>query len=204
MAPAKNETVTAVSEELDMLLLRLMDDLETLKEKREQLNGLIEKGWLCLSQSRYSMGNKFVTSLQYKQEMVPSVSVQDSMTEDGATVFHVEKIESGDKNKQDSPEIEEIGPADQVLRHRGHKAAAETPKPPKTEDDEKQRPSPSNDPLRWFGVLVPQSLRQAQSSFRQGILLVGEVASLQSSIEETRTQYRALLGKKKRLQAQSG
>lgn len=30
--------------------------------------------------------------------------------------------------------------------------------------------NPQQDPLKWFGVLVPQSLKHAQSSFKQGML----------------------------------
>ena len=31
--------------------------------------------------------------------------------------------------------------------------------------------SEQQDPLKWFGILVPQSLKQAQSSFKQGLLV---------------------------------
>ncbi|XP_075041655.1 vacuolar ATPase assembly protein VMA22 [Mixophyes fleayi] len=204
MAPAPEEKLSEVCHRLDQLVLRLLEDLETLQDKRERLNGLIEKGWFFLSQSRYSMGNKFVSSLQYKQDMVPSVCVQDSSAEDGTRSFHIEHTEPGQLDgmkKEEIPEVEEVGAADQVLRHRG---TTETPKLPKTEKTEKPRPPTSHDPLRWFGVLVPQSLRQAQGTFRQGVVLATEVASLQSSIDETRKQYRALLVKKKQMQAQSG
>ncbi|XP_073455877.1 coiled-coil domain-containing protein 115 isoform X1 [Aquarana catesbeiana] len=203
MAPATNETLTEVNERLDQLLLQIMDDLEALKEKRENLNSLIEQGWFYLSQSRYSMGNKFVSSLQYKQDMVPSVCVQGSISEEGVTMFHVGNVESEKGEPEETQEVETIGAVDQVLRHRGHKSSTETPKYLKTEGNEKPRPLPNNDPLRWFGVLVPQSLRQAQNTFRQGILLTAEVASLQSSIDETRKQYRALLTDKHQLQSQS-
>lgn len=43
MAPATKETLTEVNERLDQLLLQIMDDLEALKEKRENLNSLIEQ-----------------------------------------------------------------------------------------------------------------------------------------------------------------
>lgn len=32
----------------------------------------------------------------------------------------------------------------------------------------KSEPNPGQDPLKWFGILVPQSLKQAQSLFKQG------------------------------------
>ncbi len=31
--------------------------------------------------------------------------------------------------------------------------------------------NPQQDPLKWFGILVPQTLKQAQSSFKQGMML---------------------------------
>lgn len=34
--------------------------------------------------------------------------------------------------------------------------------------DRKSEPNPCQDPMKWFGILVPQSLKQAQSSFKQG------------------------------------
>lgn len=33
----------------------------------------------------------------------------------------------------------------------------------------KNEPNPRQDPLKWFGILVPKSLKQAQTSFTQGI-----------------------------------
>lgn len=32
----------------------------------------------------------------------------------------------------------------------------------------KNEPNPCQDPLKWFGILVPQSLKQAQSLFKKG------------------------------------
>ncbi|KAM4012034.1 coiled-coil domain-containing protein 115-like [Anomaloglossus baeobatrachus] len=205
MAPSVDETLEDVNQRLDRMLLRVMDDLEDLKEKRQCLNGVIEQGWLCLSQSRYSMGNKSVSSLQYTPEMTPSSFVQDSAADDGGTTFTAERVQPETQDKvteRKLPEVEDIGAADHGLRHRGHKS--EVPKASTKEESEKPKSPGVNDPLRWFGVLVPQSLRQAQSNFRQGILLAAEVASLQSSIDENRKKYRALLAQKKREHVQSG
>ncbi|XP_054043492.1 coiled-coil domain-containing protein 115, partial [Rissa tridactyla] len=49
------------------------------------------------------------------------------------------------------------------------------------------------DPLTWFGVLVPPSLRQAQGSFVQGVTVALEVAGLQEAVTAATTRYRALL-----------
>nr|DBA21191.1 TPA: hypothetical protein GDO54_017879 [Pyxicephalus adspersus] len=121
-------------------------------------------------------------------------------------MFQVEKIESEQRKsvkRADAREVKTIGAVDQVVRHRGQKVTTEIPKHPKVEVNEKQKSQPSNDPLRWFGVLVPQSLRQAQSTYCQGIQLAAEVASLQNSINENRKQYQALLTDKHQLQSQA-
>ncbi|KAG9469204.1 hypothetical protein GDO78_021035 [Eleutherodactylus coqui] len=151
------------------------------------------------------MGSKWVSSLQYNPEMAPSVSVRCS-TSDGGTTFcvaHVQPEMPDGGMEEKLQKVENIGAADQVLRHRGHKAAVGATKPT-AEDGEKPKWPSADDPLRWFGVLVPQSLRGAQRNFRQGILLAAEVTSLQSSIEETRQQYQALLAHKKREQVHNG
>ncbi|MGH0129171.1 UNVERIFIED_CONTAM: hypothetical protein FKN15_037611 [Acipenser sinensis] len=65
--------VGEVSVRLDGLLLRFMDQMENLQEKRNLLNSLIEAGWFAMSKARYAMGNKCVSSLQYGHEMAPLV-----------------------------------------------------------------------------------------------------------------------------------
>ena len=41
-------------------------------------------------------------------------------------------------------------------------------KAPEVSPVRKSEQNPQQDPLKWFGILVPQSLKQAQSSFKQG------------------------------------
>ncbi|KAG8428954.1 hypothetical protein GDO86_018732 [Hymenochirus boettgeri] len=71
------EELSRLCDRLDHLLLNLMEDLENLQDKRESLNRLIEQGWFSLSQARYTMGTKSVSSLQYSPDMAPSTLVQD-------------------------------------------------------------------------------------------------------------------------------
>ncbi|XP_063289221.1 coiled-coil domain-containing protein 115 [Pelobates fuscus] len=201
MAPAPEEKMATVCQELDLLTLRLMDQLELLRNKRTSLNQLIEKGWLSLSQSRYSMGNKFVSSLQYKQDMAPSVVVLESCAPDGNTSFEVERASPTAlmaTKSVDHRAVEEIGATEPKLRHR--KGPAETIQPTTTEP-RGPGPAPAQDPLHWFGILVPQSLRQAQTTFREGIQLAAEVASLQSSVDCIQRRYGTLMAQKRKLQA---
>ncbi|VDQ03457.1 unnamed protein product [Trichobilharzia regenti] len=54
--------------------------------------------------------------------------------------------------------------------------------------------SPSADPIRWFsGVLVPSSLRHAQSCFRRAVNLSLELASRRAKLEASSQQIKHLI-----------
>ncbi|RLV63510.1 hypothetical protein DV515_00018199 [Chloebia gouldiae] len=63
---------------------------------------------------------------------------------------------------------------------------------------------PPPDPLGWFGVLVPPTLRQAQGSFQRGVTLAVEVAELQATVEAAAARYRQLLRQKRHPAGDSG
>ncbi|XP_055971615.1 coiled-coil domain-containing protein 115 [Sorex fumeus] len=161
-------------EEMDALLLQLFRDLEELEAKRVALNARVEEGWFSLSKARYAMGAKAVGPLQYAARMEPQVCVSTCEAQDGLHKFWVVKASS------QAPE--EVGPRDAALRRR--KGLNSAPEPPSS-------PAPQ-DPLNWFGILVPHSLRLAQASFREGLQLAADMASLQTRIDWGQSQLREL------------
>ncbi|XP_064812211.1 coiled-coil domain-containing protein 115 [Oncorhynchus masou masou] len=180
---------------LDQKLLVFMDQLELLEEKRERLNSLIEQGWFSMSKARYSMGNKQVSALQYGSEMEPLVRVHTRTLESGEAEFQTKRrtLKSPEERQ-----VEDIGPKDKEGVRRRVKTQ-EVPeidqsdnKHPWTETEpapsSKPEPNPQQDPLKWFGILVPQTLKQAQASFKQVVELSVEVATLQSAVLTTRQQ----------------
>lgn len=194
--------------QLDDFLLQQMEQLELLQEKRDALSRLIEQGWFSLSKARYSMGNKQVSALQYASEMEPQVGIQTRTGEGGALEFCTERIsvKSSTERVQDTP-VEDIGPKEEGVRRRikptkepsepeeGVAASSEKPsirtaEPPAVSHNSKCDENPQADPLKWFGILVPQTLKQAQSSFRQVIELSAEVATLQAAVLQTREQLK--------------
>ncbi|CAB1335837.1 unnamed protein product [Coregonus sp. 'balchen'] len=150
---------------LDKKLLVFMDQLELLEEKRGRLNSLIEQGWFSMSKARYSMGNKQVSALQYGSEMEPLVRVHTRTLESG--------VRRRVKTKEEVPEMDQSD---------NKQPSTETEPAPAS----KPEPNPQQDPLKWFGILVPQTLKQAQASFKQE--LSAEVAALQSAVLTTRQQ----------------
>ncbi|XP_026539940.1 coiled-coil domain-containing protein 115 [Notechis scutatus] len=197
MAPAEDVEQIEICEELDRVILHLFDALEMLQTKREAFNGMVEQGWFSLSKSRYAMGNKSVSTLQYGHQMTPSIQIETSKAEDGQIQF---QVTTEDAFK--SPAfVEEIGPSEQVVRRRKGPGKAEDVAQPQNAASKPAETLGHQDPLNWFGILVPQSLRQAQKTFREGIHLAAEIASIQSEIEATRSYYQSLLEKKQKLVA---
>ncbi|XP_032259308.1 coiled-coil domain-containing protein 115 [Phoca vitulina] len=174
-----------VRAQVDSLLLQLLRDLEELEAKRAALNARVEEGWLSLSKARYAMGAKSVGPLQYASRMEPQVCVYTSEAQDGLQKFWVVRASA------QTPE--EVGPREAALRRR--KGLTRTP-------ELESSPAP-RDPLNWFGILVPHSLRHAQASFREGLQLAAEMASLQIRIDWGRSQLRGLQEKLKQLEPES-
>lgn len=180
---------------LDKKLLVFMDQLELLEEKRERLNSLIEQGWFSMSKARYSMGNKQVSALQYGSEMEPLVRVHTRTLESGEAEFQTQRrtLKSPEERQ-----VEDIGPKDKE----GVRRRVKTQEVPEIDQSDNKHPwtetetapsskpetNPQQDPLKWFGILVPQTLKQAQASFKQAVELSAEMAALQSAVLTTRQQ----------------
>ncbi|XP_072422668.1 coiled-coil domain-containing protein 115-like [Chiloscyllium punctatum] len=163
------------------------------------------------------MGNKWVSSLQYGPQMVPLARIDVSPNEDGHRSFKVERVDSGERTRaggveEDQKEVLEVGAQGQVRRRKTRWGAQEGQR--LKSDGElasdsqalEERPAghggrhqPGQDPLRWFGVLVPRSLRDAQAAFKEAMELAAEVATLQSSLVSAKAEYQALLRQKHKL-----
>ncbi|XP_066065043.1 coiled-coil domain-containing protein 115 isoform X2 [Chamaea fasciata] len=178
----------SLSLSLDEAALEVMEALELLHERREQLEQHLRQGWLSLAQARYSLGCHRVSSLQYGATMVPRVRVCHRQDPEGRPHFEEVPGTGGDPEDPDP----QPGGGDGLRQRRGAPEKGETPT------------RPPQDPLGWFGVLVPPSLRQAQGSFQRGVTLAVEVAELQATVEAAAARYRRLLRQKCHLGGDSG
>ncbi|XP_054664550.1 coiled-coil domain-containing protein 115 [Grus americana] len=158
--------------ELDAAALELLEALETLHQRRQFLTQLLRQGWLSLSQARYSLGWHRVSALQYGATMAPRVRV-----------LHRQELGG-------SPRFEEV-PGTEPEAQLGGDGLRQRRGPPEKGGAAPARAPP--DPLAWFGVLVPPSLRQAQGCFVQGVTVAVELAGLQGAVMAAATRYRALL-----------
>lgn len=194
---------------LDEILLRLMEQLQLLADKRAALNSLTEQGWFSLSKARYAIGNKQVSALQYASQMEPLVCVHDRTLAKGEVDFCIERLKQTSKEKT----IEDEGPHEEGIRRRNKSkkdTAQEDPsknatitRSPVVTSPRQHVQNPQQDPLKWFGILLPQSLKHAQSSFKQVIELSAEIATLQSAVLCTRQELRGALKDHHDLQAEA-
>jgi len=63
--------------------------------------------------------------------------------------------------------------------------------------------STTQDPLHWFGILIPMALRQSQAAFRRSVNTICQIASLQLELLDIREQYHTVLKAKHRLSVSS-
>ncbi|XP_035378458.1 LOW QUALITY PROTEIN: coiled-coil domain-containing protein 115 [Electrophorus electricus] len=194
---------------IDQRLLYFMDQLEILEEKRQKLNALIEEGWFNISKARYSMGNKQVSALQYASEMDPHVYVNTSIDKNGVVEFQCEQTEHKAEEPKESDTVENMGPTEGGLRRRMNVRQKETEdeSTAKGQHEEERQVAPKaekaqcplQEPLKWFGILVPQNLKQAQTVFKEVITLSAEISTLQNVILVTREELQSQMKEKQKI-----
>ncbi|XP_026188174.1 vacuolar ATPase assembly protein VMA22 isoform X2 [Mastacembelus armatus] len=163
-----------------------------------------------MSKARYSMGNKQVSALQYASEIEPMVFVHARTLDSGEVDFCTERVPPNRESGKDVRSIENIGPQDEGVRRRNKPKNNTTEKEANVQTGDDKAPEVSSvkksdtnsqqDPLKWFGILVPQSLKQAQSSFKQVIDLSAEIATLQTSVLNIRQELKNSMKDKLTLQ----
>jgi len=62
-----------------------------------------------------------------------------------------------------------------------------------TKDNCAHKSTTTQDPLHWFGILIPMALRQSQAAFRRTIDIICKLASLQTQLLDIRNEYRTVL-----------
>lgn len=207
-----------ICSELDQLTLEFFDNLELLQEKRERINSAIRDGHLNLSKARYSMGNKSVGALQYSHKMDFALyHVEDGcpkeQSESMTCMFNLQKSLPG-KGVEPSKSIVDDSDQDKnVLRRRNSRQ----PDGLRENSDEisgfeelnlsKEEKLPldgsSNgciqDPIKWFGILVPGCLKTGQKNFQSAIELSCEVVNLEAKLSEIIDKFKVLKTRKTKL-----
>ncbi|KAK4202692.1 hypothetical protein QBC40DRAFT_275957 [Triangularia verruculosa] len=179
------------TEKIDSLLqqyLLLLNEYTTL---RNNLNTLQSSFYHHLARANFSAqpGVRYYGQDYYDERMQATSRLETTISEDNSTpefklvkpsaakVNPTEKPENTEK-KQNSQEeggdvksiSEDASSSDQTQSE----ASAPSPDSKKDQDGDEAKPKPtekkkSNDPLRWFGILTPLPLRQAQADAKRAV-----------------------------------
>ncbi|CAH1402509.1 unnamed protein product [Nezara viridula] len=179
----EKEELTTIMKDLDDMAMRMLQLMKEYIDVKRTLEEFIKSGALHLAKSRYIMGNRTVSALQLPAEdsneftaLAKVLSVKDSSDE---IIFDLNRLSLSDFSKNVKS------------RH---------PKPDKSGSEETNDLNNCiQDPLKWFGVLVPQNMRQAQSSFSKALEYVIQATNLQLEMARLKVNYESKLDKKKKI-----
>lgn len=174
--------------QLDELAMQLLLLCQNLVDTKLLLEKFMKEGFIGLAQSRYAHagGPNCISKLQLPNEdwepfeAVKKVSLSQCMRQEIGVKFNYLSLEVDEPRKLQQ-EVENLNSSE--LIHRGSK---------KKEEAEKNL---KKDPLKWFGVLLPNSMKQSQKHFAKAIELSVESTNIQNEI-------RGVLGRRQVLNRQ--
>jgi len=189
-------------QEMDDLCMKFLELSQDLVTRKLELEGWTKQGVLSMSQARNAMGGPHtVSQMQYPSGDISASVKSVSQESDGdaplpgkinftlVTAATDEKVAAASKDSgsemrrrknvenvnsdlipgQSTPEKEETAKA--------------TGKKLEAEDSSGKPASSKSDPLKWFGFLVPNSLRQSQKCFQKAVEFSVDCANIQSEID---------------------
>ena len=185
---ATEDNIHAELDDITMHLLILSQDLIKAKLALEEQT---KSGFLGLAQSRKSMGGP--SSISHIQ--IPSEDSDDFLarfkttreeqkSDKGDLEFNYFSLE--DKNVQDVVEDLDSKLGIQNRKKNDEDTKEESVKPVENKKGVK-------DPIKWFGVLVPNMLRQTQKTFVKSLELSIDCVNIQGQIESNIARKKYLL-----------
>lgn len=161
---SEENTACAMLEEIDELLVRNLELMQEKLRKSIEIENLLKSGFIELAKARYIRGKESIGILQVPNDEDTVKSLFDLRTE-----------MTDDDDDGDAAAAAAIS-FDVSLK----KSNAE---------DEEDEPS---DPLKWFGVLVPQNLKNSQKRFQESVYLAASIANTQAELDSVRSRLKTL------------
>ncbi|KAJ5358018.1 hypothetical protein N7541_005176 [Penicillium brevicompactum] len=202
----------ASTECLDDLLERYLGLLDQQQKLQAELAKQLSSGFFALAQANFSCppGRRYgsdyydermkaTRNISIKSERDPDISeeLQESESTTDAPDSVTFSIELSGNASEDAEE-NDTAPSSKEEPETSEPTATETTSSESTPDEkpEVRKKFRSTDPIHWYGILVPQSLRKAQSTFTA--VVDNQVPDLAS----TALEMRALEQRISKLQAQ--
>ncbi|KAI8581064.1 hypothetical protein K450DRAFT_234460 [Umbelopsis ramanniana AG] len=216
-----NEQLKTVCEKLDQLTVEYIQEADAVSKLKETLGKEIAKGFFDLGQAKYSMGTSKLSRYSYDERMKSLYKIQvDEQGENGNDIFSISNVEFKDEN--DGEETGQIKdevteklsnlslrqrkpahdtPEKEQLETKGEKETTEETKPKTKSKNKKTKEVRKIDrnPLHWFGILVPSSLRTTQQHFKTVVTQIVEEANLVNRLSVLEKRFEELQKEKERI-----
>lgn len=188
--------ISEICLKLDDLALDILELSEELVGCKVKLEEAMKPGFVHIAKSRYIMGNKTVCSLQLPTEdsaefdALVTVKREAPSNDRDSIGFHIQTVD---------PNSAEMSSSDHKTLRKRKDTSSEVCTDSDITDVALSKGSPSQhyvNPLNWFGVLVPQNLKIAQTCFKTTLPLVMECAHVQSKIQGKQLEYQRLIKEK--------
>eukprot|EP00698_Gefionella_okellyi_P024750 TRINITY_DN881_c0_g1_i1.p1 TRINITY_DN881_c0_g1~~TRINITY_DN881_c0_g1_i1.p1 ORF type:complete len:152 (+),score=32.41 TRINITY_DN881_c0_g1_i1:21-476(+) len=138
-----SDEVADLNTTLDALCIKSIQTVDAIQQKRAEMVQLIKDGLFNIARTRNSMGGLSVTESQFPAKIYPTTVVTAQQPADDV--------------ENSTPDL--------------HMRELEEPLQGSDSDsDDETTYAAKMNPVRWFGVLVPPYLKQAQSEFKKGML----------------------------------
>ena len=185
-------TENEINEELDELALEYLLLNQNLIDTKLMLEQLMKEGFMGLAQSRYTMGrSSSISCLQLpNEEWEPfdanlKVKRSECMRQEINVKFNYLSLDYDAE-----PNVVENLDSQLVNRKKS-----------KTEKEITKTSVGKKDPLKWFGVLLPNTLKQSQKNFTRAIELTVEASNIQNEVGAVMARRQFLLRHLKKLKS---
>lgn len=184
---SKNSDLKTVKKDLDNLSIAILDALQNIVLEKQYLDANLKEGYINMAKSRYLMRGQKISTLQINtSKLVPSFKVLTSSDSvEGVEYLNYQSLELPVGNPTKRRSQEEIEGLSEKLKNTSMDSNA-------GEKDDSETSNECSDPLKWFGVLVPESLRICQSRFKQATETALKIASLQNQLRGLGDKYKEL------------
>lgn len=191
-------------EHIDSLLHRYLLLLDQYTTLRARLSALQSSLFRDIARANFSAER----GLRYGQDQYDDrmqalrvLSVEDGEREE-VPVFEVQRRDGEKEEEEQEAETEET--EDATKKTDDGDAANEQ----ENQDEKPEKKPPSTqrkDPLRWFGLLTPQSLRSAQTSSIEAVEhVIPKIASINKEMEHIEIEVRRARKKRAKAEAAAG
>ena len=185
-------TENEINEELDELALEYLLLNQNLIDTKLMLEQLMKEGFMGLAQSRYTMGrSSSISCLQLpNEEWEPfdanlKVKRSECLRQEINVKFNYLSLDYDAE-----PNVVENLDSQLVNRKKS-----------KTEKEITKTSVGKKDPLKWFGVLLPNTLKQSQKNFTRAIELTVEASNIQNEVGAVMARRQFLLRHLKKLKS---